>query len=65
MVWLTEGEKMKCLFVLTECMQESDRHTGRQTDGHRMTTKAALAQHRAAKNGNKTAKINAKTSMEV
>ena len=26
-----------------------------------MTAKAALAQHRAAKNGNKTAKINAKT----
>ena len=50
-----------CIFVLTECMQERDRHTGRQTDGHRMTAKAALAQHRAAKkNGNKTAKINAK-----
>ena len=60
MVWLTEGKKMKIyLFVLTECIQERDRHTGRQTDGHRMTAKAALAQHRAAKNGNKTAKINA------
>ena len=32
----------------------------RQTDGHRMTAKAVLAQHRAAKNGNKTAKINVK-----
>ena len=62
MVWLPEGEKnLKiCLFVLTECMYERDRHTGRQTDRHRMTAKAALAQHRAAKNGNETAKINVK-----
>ena len=43
-VSLTEGEKMKiCLFVLTEWMYERDRHTGRQTDRHRMTAKAALA----------------------
>ena len=34
----SHGKKMKiCLFVLTECMYERDRHTGRQTDGHRMT----------------------------
>ena len=32
-----------CLLVLTECMYERDRHTGRQTDGHGMTAKAALA----------------------
>ena len=31
------------LFVLTECMYERDRHTGRQTDGHRMMANAALA----------------------
>jgi len=37
-------KKLKiCLFVLTECMYECDRHTGRQTDGHRMTVNAALA----------------------
>jgi len=30
-------------FVLTECMYERDRHTGRQTDGHGITAKAALA----------------------
>ena len=41
-------------------MYECDRYTGRQTDGHRMTANAALAQHRAPKNGNKTAKINVK-----
>ena len=64
-MWLTEGKKMNiCIFVLTECMQERDRHTGRQTDGHRMTAKAALAQHRAAKNGNKTAKNNVKNFYE-
>ena len=45
MVWLPEGKKnLKiCLFVLTECTHKRDRHTGRQTDGHRMTAKAALA----------------------
>jgi len=31
------------LFVLTECMYKRDGHTGRQTDGHGMTAKAALA----------------------
>ena len=37
-------KKLKiCLFVLTECMYECDRHTGRQTDGHRMTANTALA----------------------
>ena len=41
-------------------MYERDRHTGRQTDGHSMTAKAAIAQHRAAKNGNKTANSNVK-----
>ena len=44
MVWLPEVKKLKiCLFVLTECMYKCDRHTGRQTDGHRMTANAALA----------------------
>ena len=45
MLWLPEGEKHLniCLFVLSECMYERDRHTGRQTDRHRMTAKAALA----------------------
>ena len=45
MVWLPDGEKkLKIyLFFLTECMYECDRHTGRQTDGHGMTAKAALA----------------------
>jgi len=32
-----------CLFVLTECMYEHDRQTGRQMDEHRVTAKAALA----------------------
>ena len=33
-------KKMKiCLFILTECMYERDRHTGKQTDGHGMTAK--------------------------
>ena len=41
-------------------MFECDRHTNRQTDRHRITAKAALPQHRTAKNGNKTAKINVK-----
>ena len=45
---------------MTKCMYERDRQTGRQADEHRVTAKAALAQHRAAKNGNKTAKINVK-----
>jgi len=45
MVWLPDSEtKLKiCLFVLTECTYERDRHTGRQTDGHGMTVNAALA----------------------
>jgi len=40
MVWLPDGEKILkiCLVVLTECTNVTDR----QTDGHRMTTKAAL-----------------------
>ena len=42
-------------------MTDTRAEPGRQTDGHRMTAKAALAQHRAAKNcNNKTAKINVK-----
>ena len=47
-------------------MYERDRHTGRQTDGHRMTDNAALAQHRAANrpNGNKTININVKNFRE-
>ena len=45
MVLLPDGEKnlKVCLFVLTECMYEHDRHTGRQTDVHGMTAKAVLA----------------------
>ena len=45
MVWLNEGEKKLkiCLFVLIECMYERDIHTDRQTDGHCMTAKAAVA----------------------
>ena len=47
-------------------MYERDSHTGRQTDGHRMTDNAALAQHRAANrpNGNKTTKISVKNFRE-
>jgi len=44
-VLLPDGEnnlKIR-LFVLTECMYERDRHTGRQTDRHGMAAKAALA----------------------
>ena len=41
-------------------MFKRDRHTDRQTDRPRMMAKAALAQHRAAKNCKKTAKINVK-----
>jgi len=32
-----------CLFVLTESTNATDTETQRQTDGHRMTAKAALA----------------------
>ena len=47
------------LFVLTESMYERDRHA--QTEGRAPhDSKAALAWHYAAKNGNKTAKINVK-----
>ena len=59
MVWLPEGEKID-IFIRFDRMFERDRHTDRQTDRHRMTAKAALPQHRTAKNGNKTAKINVK-----
>ena len=37
------------LLVLTESTNVTDGHTERQTDGHRMTTLAAVAWHRAAK----------------
>ena len=45
MVWLPDGEKLLkiCLFVLTESTNATDTETQRQTDGHRMTAKAALA----------------------
>jgi len=44
MVWLPMVKNLKiCLFALTECMYERDRHTGRQTDGHGMTAKVVLA----------------------
>ena len=42
-VWLPEGEKIEDMFIRLDRMYERDRHTGRQTDGHRMTAKAALA----------------------
>ena len=46
-------KKMKmCLFVFTECMYERDRHTGRQTNGHRMTRLHSIVQQKI---GNKTA----------
>jgi len=32
-----------CLVVMTKCMYERDRQTGRQADEHRVTAKAALA----------------------
>ena len=39
-----DGEKKStiCLPVLTECTNVTDRHTHTQTDGHRMTAKAAF-----------------------
>ena len=39
------------LFVLTKCTNVTDTQTDRQTDGHRITAKAALdaIEHRAAK----------------
>ena len=44
MVWLNEGKKIEDMFIrLIERMYERDRHTGRQTDGHCMTAKAAVA----------------------
>jgi len=47
-VWLRDGEKkFEDIFIrfLTECMYERDRHAraDRQTDGHGMTAKAAVA----------------------
>jgi len=44
MVWLPDGEKISkiSLFVLTECTNVTDKKD-RQTDGHRMTAKVALA----------------------
>jgi len=45
-----EDKKLKiCLFLLTECTNVTDGRTDRRTYRHRMTAKAALAQHRAAK----------------
>ena len=70
MVWLPEGENnLKIyLFVLTELF-ERDRHTGRQTDRHRMTAKAALQRlHSIAQQKKmviKQQKLMLKTSMEV
>jgi len=67
MVWLPEGERnlKTCLFVLTECMYERDRHTGRQTDRHRMTAKAACIASRSKKMVIKQQKLMLKTSIEV
>ena len=48
------------MFIHFDRLYERDKHTDRRTDRHRMTAKAALAQHRAAKKGYKTAKINVK-----
>jgi len=62
MVWLPGGEKLKiCLLVLTECMYERDRHTGRQTDGHRMTTNASCSKKMVIKQQ----KLMLLTSVEV
>ena len=36
-------KKFEDIFVRFDRMYKRDRHTGRQTDGHRMTAKAALA----------------------
>jgi len=59
MVWLPDGKKIvkTCLFVLTQSTNvththtytHTHTHTDRQTDRHRMTSKAVLSQHRAAK----------------
>ena len=58
-MWLPEAEKFfEDMFI--DRMYERDIYTDRQTDRHRMTANARLAQHRAAKNGNKTSTINVK-----
>jgi len=43
MVWLPDGEKTEDMFIRFDRMYECDR----QTDTHRMTAQATLAQHRA------------------
>ena len=52
MAWLHEGEKkIEDMFTRFDTTHERDRRTHRHTDRHvRMTTQAALAQQRAAKN---------------
>ena len=69
MVWLPEGEKNEYIFIRFDRMFERDRHTGRQTDRHRMTAKAALQRlHSIAQQKKmviKQQKLMLKTSMEV
>ena len=69
MVWLPEGEKYWRYVICFDKMHvyERDRHTGRQTDGHRMTAKPrprlySIAQQKMVI---KQQKLMLKTSMEV
>jgi len=64
-VWLPEGKKIEDMFIRFDRMYERDKHTDRLMDRHRMTTKAMLAYHRAAKMVIKQQKLLLKTSMEV
>jgi len=41
--------KKKLKIIRFDTIHERDRRTDRQTDGHRMTAKAALAQHSIAR----------------
>ena len=43
MVWLPDGEKISKISICFDRMYQRDRQKDRQTDGHRMTAKAALA----------------------
>ena len=48
-IWYGKTRLKVRLFVLTECTNVTDTRTDGQTDGYRMTAKAALAQQHAAK----------------
>ena len=55
MVSLSDGEKIsKIMFIRFDVIHERDRRTDRQTDGHCMTAKTALASHRAVKMNDKS-----------